>query len=187
MNESINEKDKIEAITKLLKEVSDLLDIPTTESNYDTPKRVAKMWCNELFKNRNYDNLWELEAKMTLFDNEGTNTLIKISDIEFCSTCEHHWLPFMGVASVEYIPNKKIIGLSKIPRVVKYFSQMPQLQERLTSDIGHFLVRIIKPKYLKVTLTATHTCVMCRGAESNCSTETYFVFKDKEYYNEETC
>lgn len=102
------------------------------------------------------------------------NHPVTVRGIEFSSTCEHHWLPFMGVAEVSYIPSDTIIGLSKIPRVVKYFSQKPQLQENLTNEIGEYLFNLLNPKWIKVTLIATHTCVMCRGAESNCETETVY-------------
>lgn len=157
--------------------ISSLLGIPVTESNKDTPRRVAKMYCEELFKNRSGDTS-ELDAKMKVFPNEGTTTPITVQGIEFCSTCEHHWLPFMGVVSVTYIPNESIVGLSKIPRVVKFFSQKPQLQERLTKEVGEYLVNLLKPKFLTVSVTATHTCVMCRGAESDCSTSTSFVYQE---------
>ena len=83
----------------------------------------------------------------------------------------------MGLVTVSYVPDKTIVGLSKIPRVVKYFSQRPQLQERLTKDIGEYLVDLLQPKSLTVEVTATHTCVMCRGAESNCSTSTTFEYR----------
>ena len=114
---------------------------------------------------------------MKLFKNNSpvpNNHPVTVRGIEFSSTCEHHWLPFMGVAEVSYIPSDTIIGLSKIPRVVKYFSQKPQLQENLTNEIGEYLFNLLNPKWIKVTLIATHTCVMCRGAESNCETETVY-------------
>ena len=168
---------KVEEIRKHFDEVMNILGIEKTPSNEDTSLRIAKMYCNELFKNRNGANLEELNSRMKVFPNEGTTTPITVSGIEFCSTCEHHWLPFMGLVTVSYVPDKTIVGLSKIPRVVKYFSQRPQLQERLTKDIGEYLVALLQPKSLTVEVTATHTCVMCRGAESNCSTSTTFEYR----------
>lgn len=168
---------KVEEIKKHIEAIADILGIEKNASNENTPLRVAKMYCNELFKNRNGANLEELNSRMKVFPNEGTTTTITVSGIEFCSTCEHHWLPFMGLVTVSYVPDKSIVGLSKIPRVVKYFSQRPQLQERLTNDIGKYLVNLLQPKSLTVTVTATHTCVMCRGAESNCSTSTLFEYR----------
>lgn len=167
---------KVEEIKNHLEAISEILGFEKTDSNENTPLRVAKMYCNELFRNRNNNNIEELNSQMKLFDytRKGEVQPITMRDIEFYSTCEHHWLPFMGVAEVSYIPSEKIIGLSKIPRVVKYFSQKPQLQEKLTNEIGEYLFNLLKPLWISVKLTATHTCVMCRGAESNCSTETIY-------------
>ena len=173
---------KVEEIRKHIEAIADILGIEKNLSNENTPLRVAKMYCNEFFKNRNGANLEELNSRMKVFPNEGVTTSITMDGIEFCSTCEHHWLPFMGTVYVSYVPDKSIIGLSKIPRVVKYFSQRPQLQERLTKDIGEYLVSILQPKFLTVRIEATHTCVMCRGAESNCSTSTSFEYRG--FYNE---
>ena len=172
---------KVEEIRQHLEAVFDILELDKTQSNIDTPLRVAKMYCNELFKNRNNDNIEELNSKMKLFDyvsSSGVKQPVTVKGIEFHSTCEHHWLPFMGIATISYMPSNKIIGLSKIPRVVKYFSQKPQLQERLTDEIGDYLFNLLQPEWLSVELVATHTCVMCRGAESNCETETHY-FKGK--------
>lgn len=173
---------KVEQIKEHVQAISDILGIEESESNRLTSLRVAKMYCNELFKNRNGANLEELNSCMKLFPNEGTDAPVTVKDIEFFSTCEHHWMPFMGVVTVSYVPDDSIIGLSKIPRVVKYFSQRPQLQERLTNDIGDYLVNLLQPKSLKVEVEAVHTCVMCRGAESKCSTITMFEWKNNEFY-----
>ena len=168
---------KVEEIKKHIEAISEILGFEVTDSNANTPLRVAKMYCNELFKNRNNNNIEELNSRMKLFKNNSpvpNNHPVTVRGIEFSSTCEHHWLPFMGVAEVSYIPSDTIIGLSKIPRVVKYFSQKPQLQENLTNEIGEYLFNLLNPKWIRVTLIATHTCVMCRGAESNCETETVY-------------
>ena len=168
---------KVEEIKKHIEAISDILGFEKTDSNENTPLRVAKMYCNELFKNRNNENIEELNSQMKLFDYTPVGIVqpITVRGIEFHSTCEHHWLPFMGIAEVSYKPSNKIIGLSKIPRVVKYFSQKPQLQEKLTNEIGEYLFNLLQPEWIKVKLIATHTCVMCRGAESGCETETAYV------------
>lgn len=154
------------------------LGVEPTKGNLDTPRRIAKMY-GELFYSLNDAHKDELDESMTLFDNDGSSEdNVTMKDIEFSSMCEHHWLPFMGFAEVSYVPGDKIIGLSKIPRVVKYFSQRPQLQERLARDIGSYLVGLLNPKYLRVKLIATHTCVACRGANSNCITETSYTYYD---------
>ena len=169
---------KVEAIKKHVEEIMSILGLEITESSEGTPLRVAKMWCNEVFENRNDANLEELNSRMKLFPNEGSNSPITVSNIEFSSMCEHHWMPFMGTATISYIPRAEIIGLSKLPRVVKYFSKRPQLQERLTNDVGMYLVDLSNPRYLRVEITAIHTCVICRGAESHSDTTTYFEYGD---------
>lgn len=171
---------KVEAIKKHVEAIMNILEIPVTASTENTPLRVAKMYCNELFANRNGLNLDKLNARMKVFPFEGnTRFPITVRSISFHSNCEHHLLPFSGEVKVTYIPNKYIIGLSKIPRAVKYFSKRPQLQERFTEDIGSYLVGLLNPFYLKVTVKAKHGCVMCRGAESDCETKTYYEFGSK--------
>lgn len=165
---------KVEAIKEHVESIMDILNIPITESNKNTPLRVAKMWCNELFENRNNHNIEELDNRMKLFPNEYGEELIVMKDIEFNSVCEHHWLPFSGTVSVGYVPSKEVVGLSKIPRVVKYFSRKPQLQEQLTQEIGQYLFDLLEPKAIFVKVEATHQCVKCRGAESDCNTITFF-------------
>lgn len=178
---------KVEEVKRHMKAIFDILELNETESNRETPSRVAKMYCNELFKNRCNNNIEELNSRMKLFDYtaKGIKQPVTVSGIKFSSTCEHHWLPFMGVAEVSYIPSNKVIGLSKIPRVVKYFSQKPQLQERLTDEIGEYLFELLKPEWIRVSLTATHTCVMCRGAESECNTQTAYERFDDTYITSE--
>ena len=167
----------VEKIEEHMEAIMDLLDIKRTPSNEGTPKRVAKMWATELFKNRNNRNIEELDNKMKVFPNEYENDVIIMRDIDFNSMCEHHWLPFSGKVTVAYVPDKNIIGLSKIPRVVRYFSKQPTLQEKLCKDIGDYLFKKIEPQVIYVFATSTHQCVKCRGAESDCKTVTqYSVF-----------
>ena len=115
---------KILKITELLDEALQVLGLPVNESTTNTPKRIAKMWVTEFCKNINDHNIEELNKKMTTFSCDDTSReMVIVKDIEFHSMCEHHFLPFSGKITVAYIPNKSIIGLSKIPRVVKFFSQ----------------------------------------------------------------
>lgn len=172
-----SETETIIEIAEHIKEISSLLGIEVTDSNKDTPYRVAKMYVREVFKNRS-DSTISLNSLMKTFKNEGTNMPVTVKGIPFSSMCEHHWMPFIGKVSVTYIPNDTIIGLSKIPRVVKFFSKRPQLQERLTTDIGQYLVDLLHPKFLRVSVVATHTCVLCRGIESPAETETEFVYRE---------
>jgi len=166
----------VEEIKEHLEAIMSILGIERTESNKNTPLRVAKMYCNELFKNRNLTNKEELDSQIKIFNRKDIAEAmpVAVKNIAFSSTCEHHWLPFMGTVDISYIPNDLIIGLSKLPRVVKYFSQMPQLQERLTCQIGEYLVSVLAPKSLSVKITAVHCCVKCRGIENDCTTETFY-------------
>lgn len=174
---------KVEEIKEHVEAIMKILEIPITESNKNTPLRVAKMWCNELFENRNNAHMEELKSRMKVFPNEYHSEMVIVKDIPFNSTCEHHWLPFSGIVTVGYVPSDNVIGLSKIPRVVKYFSRKPQLQEQLTTEIGEFLLDLLKPHALFVEVEATHQCVKCRGAESDCSTKTYFTQIKEGYEN----
>ena len=170
----MTDKELVKEIAGHISAISSLLGFPITESNKDTPLRVAKMYCNELFRNRNNRHLNELNAKMKVFPAENHNPVSV--EVPVNSSCEHHWLPFMGNVVVTYVPKDKIIGLSKIPRVVDYFSKKPQLQERLTTEIGEYLVSVIDPEYLSVRMVATHTCVSIRGAKSPCKTTTVYEY-----------
>ena len=174
---------KVEAIKEHIEAIMDILEIPRTESNKNTPLRVAKMWCNELFVNRNNNNIEDLKARMKTFPNEYGSDIVIVKDIDFNSICEHHWLPFSGKVTVGYVPSDRVIGLSKIPRVVKYFSKKPQLQEQLTTEIGEFLLDLLKPHALFIEVESTHQCVKCRGAESDCVTRTSYCRVQEGYEN----
>ena len=167
--------DLIKEIAVHISAISSLLGIEVTDSNKDTPVRVAKMYCNELFKSRNNEGKEELDSKMAVFPAESNDPVTV--EVPFYSMCEHHWLPFFGTVSVTYVPDKTIIGLSKIPRVIEFFSKKPQLQERFTTEIGEYLVSVIDPKYLSVRVVAEHTCVSMRGAKSPCSTTTVYEYE----------
>lgn len=177
---------KVEAIKGHIEEIMKILELPMTKSNKNTPLRVAKMWCNELFENRNDRHLGELNDRMKVFPNLYNSEMVIMRNIDFNSTCEHHWLPFSGKVTVGYVPDKTVIGLSKIPRVVKYFSRRPQLQEQLTTQIGDYLFNLLQPHAIFVEIESTHQCVKCRGAESDCSTITSYKHGDyvDEYYKE---
>ena len=164
---------KVEDIAGHIEEIMKILDIKRDEGNKLTPLRISKMFTNELFRNRNDLHLDELKSSIKTFKNEsGSNEMIIIKGIEFSSICEHHWLPFSGIVNVGYIPYDRIIGLSKIPRIVEYFSKKPQLQENLVNEICYTLYDSISPQFVIVHAVATHDCVMCRGIESRCETDT---------------
>jgi GTP cyclohydrolase I len=135
---------------------------PSDMHNVDTPKRIAKMWI-EMFR-----GLGEPDFEFTVFPNESDsycNWIIE-RDIEFSSMCAHHFMPFMGVVHIGYVPDEIICGLSKLPRVVDYFAARPQVQERLGEDILNYLYMNLKPKKIAIIIESKHTCVGCRGIKS---------------------
>lgn len=131
---------------------------PDREGLRDTPGRVARMYA-EIFRGLREDPSEHLERK---FD-EDHHELVLVKDIPFDSFCEHHLMPFTGVAHVAYIPNGHVVGLSKIARVVESFARRPQVQERLTSQIADLFMERLEPKGVAVVLEATHTCMTVRG------------------------
>jgi GTP cyclohydrolase I len=127
-----------------------------------TPERVAK---SLRFLTRGYGQRAEDVIGDALFDSETHDNMVIVRDIEFYSLCEHHMLPFYGQAHVAYIPNGKIVGLSKLARVVDVFARRLQVQERLTDQIADALERTLQPKGVGVVLEAAHFCMMMRGVE----------------------
>ncbi len=132
---------------------------PNRQGLVDTPRRVAKAY-EELVRGYTTDPVELLNN--AVFDIEYDDMVI-VSDIEFYSLCEHHMLPFVGHAHVAYMPNRKVVGLSKIPRIVDMFSRRLQVQEKLTRQIAEFLLEVLDPKGVAVVMTARHMCSMIRG------------------------
>jgi GTP cyclohydrolase I len=130
----------------------------------ETPKRVAKAYL-ELFDG--YDT--DISTLFTTFDDEGTDQIVAVRDIEFNSMCEHHILPFSGTAHIAYLPRKKVIGASKIPRLVNAFAHRLQIQERMTEQIGNTLMTYLNPYGVAVIIEAQHSCMICRGVKSKTS------------------
>ena len=144
----------------------DLSDDSLTE----TPHRIAKMYIDEIFSGLDYSHF----PKISVNENKmGVEEMVKISDINLTSTCEHHFVTIDGVADVAYIPNEKIIGLSKINRIVRFFAQRPQVQERLTQQILVALQTLLGTDSVAVRIKATHYCVKSRGVmDTSSQTET---------------
>jgi len=137
---------------------------PKREGLLDTPARVAKSY-KKLFGGYQEDPT----KLITVFQNEGYNEMLIAKDIDFYSTCEHHMMSFFGKVHVGYIPNDKILGLSKLPRLVEIFSRRLQNQERLTKQIADTLNDLLKPKGVGVVIKAEHLCMKARGVEKqNC-------------------
>jgi len=152
-------------IAKLIKQlILEIGEDPNREGLLETPDRVAKSY-GKLFGGYHEDP----KKLITVFSNEGYNEMLIAKDIDFYSMCEHHMLPFFGKAYVGYIPNDKIIGLSKMPRLVDVFSRRLQNQERLTKQVADTLNDLLKPKGVGVVLKAEHLCMKARGVEKqNC-------------------
>lgn len=134
---------------------------PNREDILKTPERVVKMF---LEFTEGYEKKAEDIVKGAIFEEE-YDGMVVVKDIEFVSLCEHHLLPFFGKVHVGYIPDKKLIGLSKIPRIVEVFSKKLQVQERLTKEISNFIERVINPKGSGVVIEAVHLCTSIRGVK----------------------
>ena len=150
---------KLQEITKLL--LSEIGEAPTREGLINTPERVAKAW--DFFSQGYRANVEEI-VNGAIFE-EDCSEMVVVRDIEFFSMCEHHMIPFFGRCHVGYLPNKKIIGLSKIPRIVDAFSQRLQVQERMTSQIAETLMDILDPIGVGVVMEGRHLCMQMRGVE----------------------
>ncbi|MEP5765623.1 MAG: GTP cyclohydrolase I FolE [Halieaceae bacterium] len=140
------------------------------DSLQETPHRIAKMYVDEIFAGLDYGQF----PKISVIDNKmGVEEMVKIDQVAVVSTCEHHFVTIDGVARVAYIPGQKIIGLSKINRIVRFFAQRPQVQERLTQQVLVALQTLLETDDVAVTIDATHYCVKSRGVmDSNSRTQT---------------
>jgi len=133
-------------------------DNPRREGLRETPQRIAEMYA-ELFSGMELDPL----ADLTVGFEEGHHEMVVLKDIPFYSLCEHHFLPFYGVAHVGYIPNGRVVGASKLARVVEVFSKRPQLQERMTTQIADAIMAGLEPEGVGVVVQAEHLCLVMRG------------------------
>ena len=150
---------KIEEITKeLLEEIG---EDPNRKGLIKTPYRVSKAW--EFFSKGYKENL-DIIINDAIFE-ENARDMVIVRDVEFFSLCEHHLIPFFGKAHVGYIPNGKVIGLSKIPRIIDMFSRRLQVQERLTHQIADAINSVLNPKGVSVVMEGRHMCMQMRGVE----------------------
>ena len=157
MNQS--KKNKIEEITKTLLE--EIGENPGRKGLERTPKRVAKAW---QFLAKGYEqNLEEIINNAIFY--EDYDEMVTIRDIDFFSLCEHHLLPFFGKAHIAYIPKGKVIGLSKIPRIVEMFGRRLQIQERMTQQIAEAVNKVVAPNGVAVILEGEHMCMQMRGVQ----------------------
>ncbi len=140
------------------------------DSLMETPHRIAKMFVREIFSGLDYS----LFPRISVIENKmSVDEMVKVKDISFTSTCEHHFVTIDGLATVAYIPKEKIIGLSKINRIVRFFAQRPQVQERLTQQILVALQTLLETDDVAISMEAQHYCVKARGVmDASSSTQT---------------
>lgn len=163
--------EKYRRISKHMVQVLKTLGLDLSDDSLaETPHRIAKMYVHEIFSGLDYKHF----PRISLIDNKmGANEMVKVRNIDLTSTCEHHFVTIDGVAKVAYIPKDTIIGLSKINRIVRFFGQRPQVQERLTRQILVALQVLLGTKDVAVSIDATHYCVKSRGVmDSNSTTST---------------
>ncbi|ABG58605.1 GTP cyclohydrolase I [Cytophaga hutchinsonii ATCC 33406] len=158
---------KVELISRKFKDIMEILGLDLSDDSLkDTPNRVAKMYVKEIFSGLNPLN----KPAVALFENKYKyDEMILEKNITFYSNCEHHFVPIIGKAHVAYISNGKVIGLSKLNRIVDYFARRPQVQERLTVQIANELKSILGTEDVAIVLDAKHLCVSMRGVKDEAS------------------
>ena len=162
---------KFERIRESFADIALTLGLDLTDDSLrDTPKRIAKMYVDEIFSGLDYAQF----PTATAIENKmGVEEMVVIDDVSVISTCEHHFVTIDGVARVAYIPAGKIIGLSKVNRIVRFFAQRPQVQERLTQQVLVALQTLLETEDVAVTMDAVHYCVKSRGVmDANSHTKT---------------
>jgi GTP cyclohydrolase IA len=159
---SVEEDRRVREIGEHMGRIIEILGLDRADPNLvGTPERVAKMYL-ELFSGITEG----AEPKVTFFPNDERYTsMVMEKDIPFYSLCAHHFVPFYGHAHIAYVPNDKIVGLSKMPRILEFYARRPQLQERLTEQVATFLVEKLGPQGVMVVVEARHLCVEMRGVK----------------------
>jgi GTP cyclohydrolase I len=159
-------EEKENMINKISEKFYDILkimdfDVELDQQIVDTPKRIAKMWINDLFK-----GCYEEEPKLTFFNNErNIDDIVFLGPIDVKSNCSHHFILFTGKCFIAYIPDRKIVGVSKLARIVKWFMRRPQIQEELVKQIADYIYDKLEPKGCAVFLEAQHHCMTSRGVQ----------------------
>ncbi len=178
----LSDQEKKEKIAILFEEIMDTLGLDLMDDSLKgTPSRVAKMYVDEIFSGLNPKN----KPKIALFENKYQyNQMLVEKDITFYSNCEHHFVPIIGKAHLAYVSSGKVIGLSKLNRIVQYYAQRPQVQERLTNQIAEELKQLLETEDIAVVIDAKHLCVASRGIKDDTSqtVTTYYggVFNNPE-------
>ncbi len=163
----MSNEEKKERISILFSEIMDVLGLDLTDDSLKgTPDRVAKMYVEEIFSGLDPEN----KPKVALFDNKYQyNQMLVEKNITFYSNCEHHFVPIIGKAHIAYKSSGKVIGLSKLNRIVQYYAKRPQVQERLTNQIANELKTVLETEDVAVIIDAKHLCVSSRGVKDDTS------------------
>jgi GTP cyclohydrolase I len=159
----LSEDQQIERISEKFTEIMNILGLDLKDDSLkETPQRVARMYVRELFSGLRAENF----PKITVIDNKMKyDQMIVVKEVGIMSLCEHHFQTIDGKATIAYIPNKKVVGLSKINRIAKFFSRRPQVQERLTKQIADCLEYVLETEHVAVSIDAKHYCLVSRGVE----------------------
>ncbi len=174
---ALTDEEKIEVIADRFRDIMEVLGLDLSDPSLaKTPYRVAKMYVQEAFSGLNPKNFPPITIIEDRYQHSERSNIVMVK-ATFCSFCEHHFVPIHGVAHVAYLPNRKLIGLSKITRIVRHFARRPQLQERLTAQIADSLAIILGTEHVAVSISATHDCVVARGIEDQASNALTQVFK----------
>ncbi len=171
IDNGLNRDQKYERIRESFADIAATLGLDLRDDSLcETPQRIARMYVDEIFSGLEYGRF----PKATAIDNKmGVEEMVRINDIGVVSTCEHHFITIDGKASVAYIPSTKIIGLSKVNRIVRFFAQRPQVQERLTQQVLVALQTLLETEDVAVMIDAVHYCVKARGVmDAGSSTRT---------------
>ncbi len=168
---SLSRDEKYTVIRRAFTEITEALGLDLTDDSLrETPHRIAKMYVDEIFSGLDYGQF----PKISVIENKmQVEEMVRVDDIDLTSTCEHHFVTIDGSAKVAYIPSEKVIGLSKINRIVRFFAQRPQVQERLTQQVLVALQTLLGTEDVAVSIDAVHYCVKSRGImDSNSRTRT---------------
>ena len=164
---ALSDEEKMEKIESKFREIMDVLGLDLNDDSLSgTPKRVAKMYVKEIFSGINPKNHPDVKTFENVY---GYKHMLVERDINVNSTCEHHFLPIVGHAHVAYIPNGRVVGLSKLNRIVDHYARRPQVQERLTRQILHALQELLGTDDVAVVIDAKHLCVSSRGIQDESS------------------
>ena len=168
VSNSLSEQEKIDKIAGNFKEIMETLGLDlANDSLKETPRRIAKMYVKEIFSGLNVENF----PTMTVIENDMKyDQMVVVQNVQVLSVCEHHFQTIHGSATIAYIPGVKVVGLSKINRVVQFFSRRPQVQERLTKQIADCLQYVLETEHVAVHVNAKHYCVIARGVQDAQST-----------------